>query len=296
MLSNINPTYAVIYGELVLSLYPILLKSVNTNVFTQTLARFIVFPVLAILFGKSTDFTNIWSNPYESFVAILHGILNLGHVLVSYISYKSLPAGSAVSLFYLYPIFNILIGSIALGESFPPITILLIILALIGTYLIATSHITIAKDDPVKYKKSVIGIVTGILSAITESVIFYFVRTNTQASQSPFYTVNHLYPAGLAILSLIGLSYKDNLVDSSPNTWYKLIGFNMLLGFTGYISRFYGIPKISTLLFSMLSFIGVIAAYVWTLLFTDEVITKRGVLGSLFISSSIAISRYVGIV
>jgi drug/metabolite transporter (DMT)-like permease len=295
-LSTINPSIAVIYGELVLSLYPIVIKTVNTNIFTQTLSRFLVFPILALAFGNITDFTKIWGNPFESFAAILHGLLNLGHVLVSYISYKSLPTGTAVSLFYLYPIFNIIIASIGFNESFPPIVLLLISLAMIGTYLIASSHLEKNKDDPIKYKKSKIGIIAGILSALTESIIFYFIRSNTDASKSPFYTINHLYPAGLAVLSLMGISSDKNLLDTSPTNWMKLIGFNAILGFTGYIARFYSIPKINTIMFSMLSFIGVISAYVWGQIFTKEEITKRGVLGGLLIASSISIARYFEII
>ena len=73
-----NPTLAVLYSELVLSLYPILIKSVNTNIFTQVLARFLVFPALALTFGSTKDFTTIWANPYEAFVSVLHNLLNLG--------------------------------------------------------------------------------------------------------------------------------------------------------------------------------------------------------------------------
>ncbi len=290
---TINPTLSVIYGELVLSLYPILIKTVKTSLFTQTLARFLVFPILALVFGSSYDFSSIWGSPYEAFVGILHGILNLGHVLVSYISYKELPAGSAVSLFYLYPIINMIIGSIAFGESFPIHTILLLGIALIGTYLIASSNLD--KNDLSKHKKTVIGIIMAILSAITESVIFFFIRSNTDASKSPFYTVNHLYPAGLAILTLYGINSNKKLLDMDLGIWAKLIGFNALLGFTGYIARFYAISKVSTVLFSMLSFVGVISAYVWGSIFADEKITPKGITGGLMIASAIAVMRYSSI-
>lgn len=285
----INPTLSVIYGELVLSLYPILLKNVNTNLFTQTLARFLVFPVLALVFGTTNDFTSIWGSPYEAFVGILHGILNLGHVIVSYISFKELPAGSAISLFYLYPIINVIIGAIAFNETFPIHTIILLFISLIGTYLIASSNLD--KNDPSKHKKTIIGIVMALLAAVTESIIFFFVRSNTDASKSPFYTVNHLYPAGLALLLFYGIKSHKNILDMNLMTWAKLLGFNALLGFTGYIARFYSIPKISTLLFSMLSFVGVISAYIWGSIFADEKITPKGITGGLMIASAIGIMR-----
>jgi len=288
---TINPTLSIIYGELVLSLYPILIKNVNTNLFTQTIARFLVFPVLALVFGTTHDFTSIWGSPYEAFVGILHGILNLGHVIVSYISFKELPAGSAISLFYLYPIINIIIGAIAFNETFPIHTILLLGIALVGTYLIASSNLD--KNDTSKHKKTITGIIMAILAAITESIIFFFVRSNTDASKSPFYTVNHLYPAGLAILLIYGIKSHKNLLDMDLKVWSKLLGFNALLGFTGYIARFYSIPKVSTLIFSMLSFVGVISAYIWGSIFADEKITSKGITGGLMIASTIAILRYL---
>ena len=85
-----NPTIAILYSELVLSLYPLLIKTVNTNIFTQILARFIAFPALALAFGSATNFSAIWGNPTEAFISILHNLLNLGHVAASYIAFKNL--------------------------------------------------------------------------------------------------------------------------------------------------------------------------------------------------------------
>jgi drug/metabolite transporter (DMT)-like permease len=288
-----NPTFAVLYSELILSLYPILIKTVNTNIFTQILARFIVFPALALTFGSTYDFSSIWGNPYEVFVAVLHSLLNLGHIAASYISFKNLSVGTSISLFYLYPIFNIIAGSLLFGESLSITTILLIGFAFFGTYLIATSHKSI---DGSKESKKVhdFGVIMGVLAALTETMIFIFVRSNTDAKASPYYTVNHLYPAGLAIL--LGYSiYNTNIVDTSGLNWTKLLGFNALFGFTGYIARFYGIPKIPTLVFSLLSFFGVTFGYIWGILFTGDKPTTRGLMGGITIAGATALLRYFGI-
>ncbi len=295
----LNPELSVIYGELVLSLYPILIKTVDTSLYSQVLARFLVFPILALAFGPFSDFKKIWGTPYEAFVGILHGFFNLGHVFMSYLSYKLLPTGTAVSLFYLYPIFNLLIGAIAFNESYPLYILGLVPLAFLGTYLItSSSDLTISGilNRKQKDKRKLLGIIAALLAAITESVIFLFIRSNTDAFKSPFYTVDHLYPAGLVALLLYGVTrpkeQQQKILDTSKINWIKLLGFNALLGFTGYIARFYGLPKISTILFSLLSFVGVISAYIWGSLFTDEKITKRGVLGSSLIALSIGLLRY----
>ena len=286
-----NPTLAVLYSELVLSLYPILIKSVNTNIFTQILARFLVFPALALAFGSSYDFKAIWGSPYEAFVGILHNLLNLGHVAASYISYKTLPVGTAISLFYLYPIFNIIAGSLLFGESLSLTALLLITIAFIGTYLIATSHKE--RLDNADKKKHNIGVAMGILAAITETMIFVFIKSNTDAQASPFYSVNHLYPAGLAMLLGYGI-FNKNIVDTSSVNWTKLLGFNALLGFTGYIARFYAIPKIPTIVFSLLSFFGVTFGYIWGMLFTGDEPTSRALMGGGLIVGATGVLRYFG--
>ena len=285
----INPTLSVLYSELVLSLYPVLIKSVQTNTFTQVLGRFLVFPALAFAFGSTNDFRLIWGNPYEAFVGILNSVFNLLHIGVSYLSFKELPIGTAISLFYLYPIFNVLAGTLFFGESISFFSILFVLLAFYGVYLITTSYKDKDKKKSERYK---FGVLMGILAAITETLIFVFIRSNKDAQASPFYTVNHLYPAGLAGLLAYAIS-RPTLVDTNTSHWLKILGFNALLGFTGYIARFYAIPRIPTIVFSLLSFIGVFFGYIWGILFTKDEITTRALMGSGLIASSIAVLRYM---
>ena len=288
-----NPTLAVLYSELVLSLYPILVKSVNTNIFTQILARFMVFPALALAFGSTYDFSAVWGNPYEAFIGILHNLLNLGHIAASYVSFKNLSVGSAISLFYLYPIFNIIAGATLFGESLTFTSVLLIAAAFIGVYLISTSHKE-ENSTKEKTKEHNYGVIMGVLAAITETMIFIFIRSNKDAQASPYYSVNHLYPAGLALLMSVAI-FKPGIVDTSKISWAKLLAFNGLLGFTGYIARFYAIPKIPTIVFSLLSFFGVSFGYLWGVLFMGDKPTTRALVGGGLIAGATAVLRYFGI-
>ena len=290
-----NPTLAVLYSEFVLSLYPILIKSVNTNIFTQILARFIVFPSLALAFGSTYDFKSIWGSPYEAFVSIMNNLLNLGHIASSYTAFKILPVGTAIALFYLYPIFNVLSAAVLFGETLSPLSVLLVGVAFVGTYLIATaiSDKTTnnkTEDKPVDSSTYKYGIIMGILAAITETMIFIFIRSNTDAEASPYYTVNHLYPAGLAMLLMYSIFHTD-VVDTSKLNWMKLLGFNAILGFTGYIARFYAIPKIPAIIFSLLSFFGVTFGTIWGVLYGEKVTIKSLIGGGLIVGAT-AVLRY----
>jgi drug/metabolite transporter (DMT)-like permease len=72
------------------------------------------------------------------------------------------------------------------------------------------------------------------------------------------------------------------------------LGFNAFLGFTGYLMRFYAIPKISTLTFSLLSFFGVAFGYIWGILFTKDVPNMKGLLGGGLIAGATSLLRYFG--
>ena len=95
---------------------------------------------------------------------------------------------------------------------------------------------------------------------------------------------------------LLEAIFNKNILDTSAIKWSMLLGFNALLGFSGYIARFYGIPRVSTLVFSLLSFFGVAFGYLWGILFTKDEPTIRAFIGSGLIVSSIAIMRYFGTV
>ena len=95
----------VALSEVILSAYPLLIKLVDTSVFFQTGLRMFVFTILAVLgaviTGTPLDLTHFLSGE-----TLATGILNLIHVLSSYIGFDLLPAGNAMSIFYTYPVFN----------------------------------------------------------------------------------------------------------------------------------------------------------------------------------------------
>ena len=286
---KLNPTYSAIYGELVLALYPILIKSIPTTLLTQTLARFGTFFALGLTLGPFKDFLAAWATPVTAFRSLTHGILNLVHVASSYISYKDLPAGPAVSLFYTYPIMILLGRVLFFNEKIPSIAYLFIAIALIGVYLVASSQQQNKSDDNSFTKNTLRGISSALLSAFTETLIYFLVRENPH--KTPFFAINNLYPSGLA--ALLGYSFMNpNQLDTKPTTWGPLLAFNGILGFTGYMLRFFSIPRLETIIFSMLSFIGVMAAYIWGMLFANENPTIQGILGGGLIATAIGLMRF----
>ena len=129
-------------------------------------------------------------------------------------------------------------------------------------------------------------------AALTETIIFVFVKYHPQ--NTPFYAIHNLYPAGLFFLIGSGIlgGWKPPVnIDTSIKNWGTLIGFNALLGFTGYSSRFYSMPRLSSAIFSILSFVGVLASFLWGLLFLGKKPSMGGFIGGLLIASSIFLLR-----
>ncbi len=273
----------VIGSEIVLALYPILIKLVPTNLWTQMLARFLVYTVLA---GFLADWSNIretWLTGAGASTSLFFGSLTLVHVFMSYFAFSRLPAGEAMSLFYTYPIWNLIGAAFLYGESFSPLAIGLVLLSLVGVYLVTKKE----EDDknPLDWQ----GILAGLGAALTESLMYFVVRTK---SPNPFYSILQLYPGGLLPL-IAGIFLQKAPISTEGSVWLPLILFNALVGFAGYALRFYAIPKVSTIVFSLLTFFGVIASFGWGYLFAEETATPSAMLGAMLISGAAGASKFV---
>lgn len=312
-----SPASITVVAETALALYPILLKNIPANLTTQLTARTATYAILAYILASASDVARAFTGGLTQ--TILYSVLNLVHIGISYASYKLLPAGNAIALFYTYPFWNMLLGWLFLGDSVSLRSILLLAVAFIGTYMVAKNSVIETFQDASKEKEgdtnktSSLGVLLGLGSAFTESLIFLLVKS--PESPSPFLSMLQLYPLAAAVIFGYGLwtnSYSDSISDvhdnhiyssnskdtskdtdkDAPkestigNTWIPLILFNACIGFVGYALRFYAIPKLSTAVFSILSVIGVVAAYVFQLMFTPEKINGLAAFGSLLIAGA----------
>lgn len=256
----------VLGSEITLALYPILIKTVPTNLGTQILSRLIVYSGLAYFFATDDDVYMSWGNVQGAFRSTLLGSLTLLHIGTSYYAFQELPAGVSMSLFYTYPLWNLVGASLFFGEEFSVGQLLLVLLGFVGTVLVAYGNKDPdpqKKKDPFNWK----GLTAGLLAALTETLIYFAVKTADRPS--PFFAVLELYPAALLFLLPL-LWYTKTSVDFRPQVWARMVSFNTLIGFLGYCLRFYAIPRVSTLLFSLLSFVGVLASFLWGYVFVNE--------------------------
>jgi len=71
-----------------------------------------------------------------------------------------------------------------------------------------------------------------------------------------------LWTIAAATATVAGLT-TAHMFRSTLSGLAAILGFNALVGFGGYALRLYMIPKVSTVLFSSLSFFGIVSAYLY---------------------------------
>lgn len=282
----------VIFSEIFLALHPILLKTIDVPLLTQLVLRLGTYTALGGAFAETADWNQTWGSFDAVKVSMLSGIMNLIHIGSSYTSYKHLSAGSSLALFYTYPFMNILMGVLVLGETVSLWVLPLLFMAFVGVLLISYSEnereVTNEDKDGSKDRKDTkFGIAMALLAAFTESLIFLIAKTS--ARKNPFVNIIQLYPFGFILLAIYSgyTNFKD--ITADPTQIMQIIGFNVFIGFIGYSLRFYSIPRLTTVVFSILTFVGVAAGYGWGLIFANEKPSAIALAGAACITGSVGI-------
>ena len=281
---------AVVVGsEATLSLYPILIKAVPTTLTTQLLSRFLTFSLLAALLGGAKDLRATWGTPKAAVRSAGLGAITLAHVTASYYAFSQLPAGVAMSLFYTYPFWNLLGGALGFGETVTATQLGLTALAFAGVLLVSFGSQQAPEGAPAGTPPPPIkwsAIASALAAALTESAMYFGVRTAAQPD--PYYATLELYPGALfGLLALLGLRRVQGQathVDARPSVWGPMLLFNTVIGFAGYALRFWAIPRVSTATFGLLSFVGVVASFLFGWLFAGEKPTMMAAVGAGLIS------------
>jgi len=292
-----------ILAEIMLALHPIIIKEIPTNLATQLLARLGTYGTLSLALASPSERAVTWGSLPAAGSSFALGLMNIVHIAASYISYALLPAGSALALFYTYPFINIVAGALFLGDALEWWMFPLMLLAFAGVLLIAFStkeadvekpqiHLT---DVSGLFKSNGVfwGVVMALISATTETMI-YLVAKIPRGDHSPWLSMSRLYPG--ALLGLLGWLFATNTfstISTSLSVWGPLLAFNIFIGFLGYSLRFFSIPKLPTAIFSILTFIGVAAGYIWGVVFSNEVPNLTSLSGAAMITGSLGVLNFV---
>lgn len=287
------PEALVLISEVILASYPILIKSVPTNLWTQIVSRMAVYGGLSflILLGDHSQLQTVsLANTAGA------GLLNLLHISTSYKAFSDLPAGDAMAIFYAYPVWNLLGASLFFGEKIPKDSIPWIILALVGMVMVAQPSL-----GSLFSLKKPLGTLCALLSGLTESAIYFFFKILGK-KEGTFKGMFELYGGSLLwMMPVIAAASSEFTVpgitlpkiDFSWKVWMPMLLFNVFIGFTGYAMRFAAIPMVSTVIFSTLNFIGIVAAYIFGYVFEGEKPTwlAMGGASAIIVANAVLLSK-----
>ena len=288
-----NPYIALLSGEGLLSLYPILIKKIGSDLNVQFWIRSIIYYVISYIFKPKREIE------YNTSFLIL-SLINIVHIYTSYIAFSILQPGIAMTIFYTSPCMNIVIAYLVLGEKFSMVDIISIVLSTLGVYMMYMYVKDNKSDDSYKYKvpewisglvkdKNKLGYISILVAALTESIMYLIVRSYRMNSWSVL-NIMYMLPALLSIIMLMNKGIDFKL--TSRNIIIIILS-NLLIGSVGYYLRYYSAPLLSVFWFSILSLSGVLFSYLYGSIFTGEEISKTKIIGTILILGSVIMSKFL---
>ena len=284
----------LVVAEAGMALYPILIKTVPTNLTTQVMARVLTYSLVALVLAPSALISQAWFTAEGAATTLGFGALTLFHIFSSYIAFTELPAGAAMSIFYTYPIWNMAVASLIHKEQISLVHFLLVLVGFAGVALIAWAHMKDATEEEKKKDPfALTGIAAGLAAALSETAIYFAVKRF--GIDSPYKSLVELYPGAIVLLSLFLLFNQQGslFLDKNPEVWKPLVLFNLLVGVVGFFCWSYAIPRVTTTTFSLLSFFGVVSGVLWGWLFLKEVPSAEALAGAGLIVGAAGLSYVV---
>ena len=284
----------LVAAEAGMALYPILIRSVPTNLTTQVMARVLTYTIAALILAPSALISEAWFTAEGAATTLGFGALILFHIFSSYIAFTELPAGAAMSIFYSYPIWNMAVASLIHREEISMIHFLLVLVGFAGVTLIARAHMLEASEEEKKKDPfAFTGIAAALAAALSETAIYFAVKRF--GITSAFKSLVELYPGAVVLLGIFLLFNQEGslFLDKNPEVWKPLILFNLLVGVVGFFCWSYAIPRVTTTTFSLLSFFGVVSGFLWGWLFLKEVPSVESVAGAGLIVGAAGLSYVV---
>lgn len=295
-----------IIAEGLMTLYTVVVRTSSFSPLTQSAFRSFIIPIALIPVLIWSGLGNMIVSNLFSLPWILIGIVNLIHIISSFEGFKILPTGPAVTLYFTYPLMAVFLAYFLLNRSITYQSLIGIILAFVGTIVMqyTTNGIDTYSNpsDSGSLAMNWEGIGWILVSAFTEAILYFFVIAGGSIYNNPFFTTFALY-AWAGILSLVYLFYiyKESFLPSpspdressgvseqdalpalvSYDTLYLLLA-NIILGVGGKSLMYASARGLSTGSYAVLSYTGIVFAYVFGLLMGDST-SMTQIVGSILV-------------
>jgi drug/metabolite transporter (DMT)-like permease len=274
---------ALVSAESILALTPIAIKKTPLDPHSAIWSRLLSSAALGYIVSGEHMIS-----PSEVPSAAALGYTNLLHVASSYESFRNLPAGQAMSLLYTYPFWNLILAAIFTDETIQMHQVLIMGVASVGSVLLNMDPGIAAPTALGREANPRWGVFMGLVMALTESGIHTILKSLGWLDPAKSVWVVNTSAAFCFGIALLAQTF---LIGDGPSfhlkgTWWDaalLTVFHGVTLFSGYWLRFYAVPRLSTVTYSILSYAGLLASYIFGLLFLKETPGWMSVLGAIVI-------------
>ena len=268
---------ALVGAETLLALTPIAIKKTPLDPVSALCSRSLSNAVLGYMLAGSGSLPTSLQELTSSGAL---GVTNLIHIASSYEAFRHLPAGQAMSLLYTYPLWNLVFMNVVGGEKIPLTSFAFIGLATAGAFLLNMDPGLATPTALIKTANPSWGLFMGLLMAISESTMVVLLKLiGWRDPAKSVFIVNAGASVWLGALLLISEVFGSTLglfgsqTSKWNGTWWDaalLTIFHSVTLFGGYWLRYYAVPRLSTVTYAMLSYAGLIASYLFGILFVKE--------------------------
>jgi len=281
-------------SEAMLSLHPIMIKYIKMDMLSKLWNRIIWYFFISIMF-INWDF--ILNNLF-TYNAFLLSFVLFFHIYFTHRGFLLLDSGVGYTLYYTYPIMIILMSGININSKIMGLLVLIIIGIIL---LYEPKDVEKQKNKPnineiVEENYKYEGIISVLLCAFTEALIFFIVRRIKTNNHWNHLFLSYFYGAIIITIYMLYMITKGKLGNNSDNSsntieinqkykdnFIKLSFFNIIIGTVGYYLKYFAIYNLSPLIYSILSYVGIITAFIYGVVINKDKIDVRKTVGAIII-------------
>jgi drug/metabolite transporter (DMT)-like permease len=275
------PILSKLTSESLLSLYPIFVKKIGISSVLQLWTRLITYVIIAAFF---VDWSFIWST-IASMDSITLALVNLSHIYFSYEGFRHLDSGVSFAIFNSYPLMILILGGVMWHKSYV-LVLLGLALFIYGNYTDKNEdknqkedkNLNKDKEEPVDFYYG-LGMI--LLAALTEAFIYFLVRRVKTMNHWNHVFISYFF--GAVIMSLYIMKERQVMNDIRVGI---AVLINGIIGSVGYFLRFFASYRLEASVYAPLSYFGVVMSYVYGMLFDNETLNWKKVLGTVSILAS----------
>lgn len=291
------PTWALLASNLLAATQPAVIKSITLSHIDQTIIRFVVFSILAILFTlKRKDSSLAWIpasfHPY--YIAL--SMVNLISVFAGIAGFARLPVGVGLTTFYIWPLFLSLFAD--WNERIQNIQDrkrlwLGLFLSFLGIFFLFSKNWSHWFRHHGEWSPILQGFLWILVSAFTHAAIIWYHRQfkypEVETAEERLGAI--FFPGTLVLLA--GAIFAPNLIprtlllSDSLKQVSLLTLYQATVGFVGFWLHFGGIPHVPAEWTSALGFTTLLFGYLLGWLFFREGFSWMNGLGTVLILAGI---------